>query len=249
MRWAHRRCAPCWRRRARSRQTRPGSGMLRASSAAEGWTPKLPPTLQAELRDYQLEGFAWLSRLARWGAGAVPGRRHGPGQDGAGAGGAARSRGGGPVPGGGADLGVLNWVDEIARFAPTLTHASSGRGRRPRARSSPGWARATCWCQLRPAAPRRRDCWPARHWQMVVLDEAQAIKNAETKRAQAARGAAGRLPAGADRHAGREPPRRAVEPVPLRQSRPARPREGFRKRFAVPIERDHDAQARRRCAR
>jgi len=38
--------------------------------AAEGWTPKLPPTLQAELRDYQIEGFAWMSRLARWGAGA-----------------------------------------------------------------------------------------------------------------------------------------------------------------------------------
>ncbi len=35
--------------------------------AAEGWTPKLPPTLQAELRDYQIEGFAWMSRLARWG--------------------------------------------------------------------------------------------------------------------------------------------------------------------------------------
>jgi len=38
--------------------------------AAEGWTPKLPPTLQAELRDYQVEGFTWMSRLARWGAGA-----------------------------------------------------------------------------------------------------------------------------------------------------------------------------------
>ena len=34
--------------------------------AAEGWTPKLPPTLQGELRDYQVEGL----RLACWGAGA-----------------------------------------------------------------------------------------------------------------------------------------------------------------------------------
>ena len=38
--------------------------------AAEGWTPRLPETLQAELRDYQIEGFVWMSRLARWGAGA-----------------------------------------------------------------------------------------------------------------------------------------------------------------------------------
>ena len=35
--------------------------------AAEGWTPKLPLTLQAELRDYQVKGFTWMSRLARWG--------------------------------------------------------------------------------------------------------------------------------------------------------------------------------------
>jgi len=29
--------------------------------------PKLPATFQATLRDYQLEGFAWLARLAHWG--------------------------------------------------------------------------------------------------------------------------------------------------------------------------------------
>ena len=29
-----------------------------------------PSTLQAELRDYQLEGFEWLARLAHWGVGA-----------------------------------------------------------------------------------------------------------------------------------------------------------------------------------
>ena len=32
--------------------------------------PEPPSTLQAELRDYQLEGFRWLSRLAHWQAGA-----------------------------------------------------------------------------------------------------------------------------------------------------------------------------------
>ncbi len=32
--------------------------------------PELPSTLQAELRDYQVEGFDWLSRLAHWGVGA-----------------------------------------------------------------------------------------------------------------------------------------------------------------------------------
>jgi len=34
---------------------------------AETVQPKLPSTLQAELRDYQRDGFEWLSRLAAWG--------------------------------------------------------------------------------------------------------------------------------------------------------------------------------------
>jgi SNF2 family DNA or RNA helicase len=38
--------------------------------AAGEHIPVLPSTLQAELRDYQIDGFAWLSRLAHWGAGA-----------------------------------------------------------------------------------------------------------------------------------------------------------------------------------
>ena len=32
--------------------------------------PNVPSTLQTDLRDYQVEGFRWLSRLAHWGAGA-----------------------------------------------------------------------------------------------------------------------------------------------------------------------------------
>ena len=32
--------------------------------------PKVPSTLQAELRDYQVEGYEWLARLAHWGVGA-----------------------------------------------------------------------------------------------------------------------------------------------------------------------------------
>jgi hypothetical protein len=32
--------------------------------------PQLPSTFQGELRDYQLEGYQWMCRLAHWGAGA-----------------------------------------------------------------------------------------------------------------------------------------------------------------------------------
>ena len=38
--------------------------------AAQSFEPTLPSTLQADLRDYQIDGFRWLSRLAHWGVGA-----------------------------------------------------------------------------------------------------------------------------------------------------------------------------------
>lgn len=85
-----------------------------------------------------------------------------------------------------------------------------------------------------------------RSWQMVVLDEAQAIKNAESKRAQASLS----LQAGF---------RLALTGTPVENYLDelwslfnfVNPgllgsREGFQKRFAVPIERDRDAQT--RCA-
>jgi hypothetical protein len=43
---------------------------LQRMEEARALTPRLPRTLQAELRDYQIEGFRFLARLAAWGAGA-----------------------------------------------------------------------------------------------------------------------------------------------------------------------------------
>ena len=54
--------------------------------------PKPPAALNATLRPYQIEGHAWLARLAAWGAGGLPRRRHGPRQDRAGDRAPARSR-------------------------------------------------------------------------------------------------------------------------------------------------------------
>ena len=53
----------------------------------------------------------------------------------------------------------------------------------------------------------------------MILDEAQNIKNPETKQARAARALPGRLPHRADRHAGREPRRRPVVAHGVPQSR------------------------------
>ncbi len=45
-------------------------GLLRRLAEMQDLEPQVPSTLQAELRDYQVEGYRWLARLAHWGAGA-----------------------------------------------------------------------------------------------------------------------------------------------------------------------------------
>ena len=50
--------SPQWRKR------------LEAIRESMAHTPQTPSTLKAELRDYQLEGFQWLARLAQLGFGA-----------------------------------------------------------------------------------------------------------------------------------------------------------------------------------
>ncbi len=98
---------------------------------AQDETAMVPKALQAELRPYQEDGYRWAMRLAQRGARRLSGRRHGTGQDAAGAGGAARAR-----RNDGAALVVAptsvcgNWLAEARRFAPTLNVVIYGEGER-----------------------------------------------------------------------------------------------------------------------
>ena len=211
--------------------------------AAEGWTPVVPATLQAELRDYQVEGFAWLSRLARWGAGACLADDMGLGKTVQAIAVMLERAAEGPCLVVAPTSVCPNWQAEIARFAPTLTtHRLSTASDRAALIAGLG-ARDVLICSyglLHQAA----EALAARPWQMAVLDEAQAIKNAETKRAQASVGL----------HAGF---RLTLSGTPVENDldelwslfnfiNPGLlgSRESFQKRFAVPIERDRDKQAR-----
>jgi superfamily II DNA or RNA helicase len=211
--------------------------------AAEGWTPVLPPTLEAELRDYQVEGFVWLSRLARWGAGACLADDMGLGKTVQAIAVMLDRAGEGPCLVVAPTSVCPNWVSEIARFAPTLrTHRLSAATDRTAMITGLG-AYDVLVCSyglLHQAAEELA----GRPWQMVVLDEAQAIKNAETKRAQAVQ----TLQAGF---------RLALTGTPVENYLDelwslfnfVNPgvlgsREGFQKRFARPIEREKDPHAR-----
>ena len=211
--------------------------------AAEGWTPKLPPTLQAELRDYQIEGFAWLSRLARWGVGACLADDMGLGKTVQALALMLDRAAEGPCLVVAPTSVCPNWENEIRRFGPTLTtHRLVAAGDRAALVAGLG-ARDVLVCsygQLHQSA----ELLAGRHWQMAVLDEAQAIKNAETKRAQASVA----LQAGFRLVLTGTPVENYLDELWSLFSfvNPGLlgSREGFQKRFAGPIERDHDAQAR-----
>jgi superfamily II DNA or RNA helicase len=157
---------------------------MRAASAI---TPRIPDTLQADLRPYQQDGIVWLARLAHWGVGACLADDMGLGKTLQTLGLLLIRAPQGPalvvVP---TSL-VDNWQSEARRFAPTLTlqvYAGSA-GERQRVLKDLGpFDVLVCTYGL---LQNDIDAFAARHFHTVVLDEAQAIRNAATKRAQAVR--------------------------------------------------------------
>lgn len=146
----------------------------------------LPATLAAELRPYQEAGYRWAMTLAAAGLGACLADDMGLGKTlQALAVLVARA-------GGGAALVIAptsvcgNWATEARRFAPTLNvhvYAESGeRGRETLlAQAGPHDLVIVSYTLLQQA--HKDFC--AREWHTVVADEAQAFKNAVTRRAQA----------------------------------------------------------------
>lgn len=213
-----------------------------AIRSAEGHTPRVPATLQAELRDYQVDGFIWMSRLARWGAGACLADDMGLGKTVQAIAVLLDRANEGPALVVAPTSVCPNWASELARFAPTLTvHRLNGGDRAAKIASlGPRDVLVTSYGLLNQSAEELA----ARDWNMIVLDEAQAIKNAETKRAQSVSG----LRAGF---------RLALTGTPVENYLDELwslfsfvvpgvlgSRDGFQKRFARAIERDRDPHAR-----
>ena len=148
--------------------------------------PKLPTTLQADLRDYQREGFDWLCRLAHMGAGGCLADDMGLGKTiQALALLVSRSAGGPALVVAPTSVG-FNWVNEATRFAPTLNVQLFGSGDRDEVFKNlgPRDVIVTTYGLLHSEAKRFHDV----DWHTAILDEAQAIKNAATQRSRAAMG-------------------------------------------------------------
>jgi SNF2 family DNA or RNA helicase len=156
---------------------------LQHMQANAEYQPRLPSTLQAELRDYQVEGFEWLSRLAHWGVGACLADDMGLGKTLQALALILSRAPGGPTLVVAPTSVATNWMAEAERFAPTLNMKLFGAGKREAMLQEAGAfdVVVVSYGLLQLEAALFKDV----RWHTIVLDEAQAIKNAHTRRSQA----------------------------------------------------------------
>ena len=149
------------------------------------WTPEKPEALDAELREYQLEGYQWLSRLSKWGVGGILADDMGLGKTVQTLGLLLDRAAEGPA------LVVAptsvgdNWVREAARFAPDLNAKLYRDSNRDELIKSAGPQDIIIVSYQLVQRDAKR--FASRVWTTLVLDEAQFIKNSQTKTSQAIR--------------------------------------------------------------
>lgn len=163
---------------------KPWQDQLRRLNETANLNPKLPSTLQGELRDYQREGYQWMSRLAHWGAGACLADDMGLGKTVQALALILSRAPDGPTLILAPTSVCINWLEECQRFAPTLNVHQFGGGDRQAMLDAAGpFDLIVCSYGLLQTEGERL---AQKHWQTLVADEAQAIKNALTKRSKAA---------------------------------------------------------------
>ncbi len=157
---------------------------LKKLAEANEFEAKVPSTLQGELRDYQLEGYQWMSRLAYLGAGACLADDMGLGKTIQSLALILSRAERGPTLILAPTSVCNNWIEEAQRFAPTLNVYYFGKGDRQQTLDQAG-AFDVIVCSyglLQTEAEKLIE----KQWHTIVADEAQAIKNPQTQRSKAA---------------------------------------------------------------
>lgn len=157
---------------------------LQAIAEAQEMTPKVPSTLKADLRDYQKEGFVWMSRLAHLGVGACLADDMGLGKTLQSITVILSLANEGPSLVVAPTSVCMNWAAEVERFAPTLNFHMFSESNRDEI--IPKLGKFDLLVTSYTLLQQEIELLSQVKWQSVVLDEAQAIKNAATKRSKAA---------------------------------------------------------------
>ena len=220
---------------------------LKRIDEARALRPVLPSTFKGELRSYQLEGYQWLARLAYWGGGACLADDMGLGKTVQTLALLASRGERGPSLVIAPTSVCSNWITEAKRFTPTLKVKELRCADRERTlKDLTAFDVVVATYGL---LQNEVESLSAIQWNTIVLDEAQAIKNMGTKRSVAAMKLSGEF-------------RMATTGTPIENRltelwnifRFLNPHylgslESFNRRFAVPIERDGDREARLRLKR
>ncbi|QSQ22451.1 DEAD/DEAH box helicase [Pyxidicoccus parkwayensis] len=154
--------------------------------AAKELRPRVPSTLKTELRDYQLEGFRWLTRLASWNAGGVLADDMGLGKTVQALAVLLERSKLGPALVLAPTSVAFNWMDEAKRFAPSLRmhlYADAEDRGGTLERLGPKDVLVLSYGLL----TRDIERLSALRFATAVFDEAQTLKNATTHRFRAAR--------------------------------------------------------------
>lgn len=148
---------------------------------------KVPKTLQADLRSYQLEGYEWLVRLGLVGAGACLADDMGLGKTVQTLALLLSRADQGPALVVAPTSVLGNWVAEAQRFAPSLNITLYGSDTAARKNVLDKLKKFDVVVISYGLMTNDNKLLKAIHWSTIVLDESQAIKNANTRRARAAK--------------------------------------------------------------
>ncbi len=158
--------------------------LLERSRQAAQLQPVVPIGFDAQLRSYQREGFEWLCRLAHVRAGACLADDMGLGKTLQALALLLAEASRGPSLVVAPTTVCANWIAEARRFAPQLcVRALAGGERSATIEALGAFDVLVCSYGL---LQQTLDPLAAKHFRVLILDEAQAIKNAATQRAQAA---------------------------------------------------------------
>lgn len=146
--------------------------------------PKIPPGLTVPLRDYQRAGYVWLSRLAEWGVGACLADDMGLGKTIQSIALVLARAMRGPTLIIAPTSVVSNWHTELERFAPDLQVAALGVDRSKQIMGlGPHDVLVVSHGLLQQEAAA--ELLSGVKFSTIVVDEAQAFKNAATRRSRA----------------------------------------------------------------
>jgi SNF2 family DNA or RNA helicase len=161
--------------------------------AARDYTAPFPKGFIGDMRDYQLDGYRWISRSAKWGVGCCLADDMGLGKTIQALALLLLRADQGPALVVAPTSVCFNWEREAARFAPTLKikriqsiTTGTGESKNERDKLITTVKKREVLITSYTLLQQEIDLFAEKKYATVILDESQAIKNPESNRAKAA---------------------------------------------------------------